>query len=244
MEISSSSKSSRWGGPRANSGGPRANAGGARPNSGGARPNSGGARPGAGRKAVIAIADELGLPASSFAPGNRWYCAEAMHGLEKVAARLLHKQGFVVFLPEHCLTMPGGVQRIRPLFVGYLFVRLDLTRDRWQPVCTTLGVRRIMSTAEDGRPTPLPVGEIERMIFTARASQGAVVSELAFPLIDVGTLCAVLDGPFADLKGVCDLSVDDRVELLFDLFNGRRQRIPFPRQLVAPVAEIAAAEAG
>ena len=50
-----------------------------------------------------------------------------------------------------------------PLFPRYLFVILDLERDRWLSVRSTVGVSRLFTT-QDGRPIPVPGGIVESLI--------------------------------------------------------------------------------
>ena len=56
-----------------------------------------------------------------------------------------------------------------PLFPGYLFVILDLERDRWLSVRSTFGVSRLITT-QDGRPIPVPGGIVESLIERSEAN--------------------------------------------------------------------------
>ena len=59
--------------------------------------------------------------------------------------------------------MPASLRTVRaPLFPRYLFVILDLERDRWLSVRSTVGVSRLFT--QDGRPVPVPVGIVESLI--------------------------------------------------------------------------------
>ena len=50
----------------------------------------------------------------------------------------------------------------RPLFPRYLFVRLDIGRDRWLSVNSTTGVSRLFTQA--GRPVAVPFGVVENLL--------------------------------------------------------------------------------
>src|SRR5215467_10793809 len=94
--------------------------------------------------------------------GPRWYAVHCLSNREFVAAAQLRNQGFKTFLPCQLKTRRHA-RRFdsvrRPLFPGYLFVQLDLSRDRWRCVNGTLGVARLVGHAD--LPSPAPVGSVE-----------------------------------------------------------------------------------
>ena len=53
-----------------------------------------------------------------------------------------------------------------PIFPRYLFVVLDLDRDRWRSVNGTFGVARLVMMAGD-RPQPAPHGVVEALVALA-----------------------------------------------------------------------------
>lgn len=81
-----------------------------------------------------------------------------------------------------------------PLFPGYLFVHLAL-RDRLK-VLQVPGVARFVGF--DGRPTPLPGGEIE----TLRDRLGRHVLAEPHPYLTVGRRVRLKSGPLAGCEGV------------------------------------------
>jgi len=85
-----------------------------------------------------------------FANSSSWYAVKIRQSSERIAVANLERQGFRSFLPVHLKTVRHARQfrTVRaPLFPGYLFVFLDLARDRWRAVNGTL--RRHVSG--DGR---------------------------------------------------------------------------------------------
>ncbi len=74
---------------------------------------------------------------------RRCYLLRALVGRELVAEGQLRRQEFSTFLPKQMKTVRHA-RRLRvtlsAFFPGYLFVRLDLARDRWRSVNGTLGV--------------------------------------------------------------------------------------------------------
>ncbi|MDB5594713.1 MAG: hypothetical protein JWM36_1674 [Hyphomicrobiales bacterium] len=148
----------------------------------------------------------------------RWYAVQTLAHRESGAQAQLLRQNFVPFLPqvEKTVRHARKLRTVRaPLFPGYLFVQLDLARDRWRSVNGTFGVSRLV-TAND-RPAPVPVGVIEAL----RAMlDGAGLMKLDDGL-RVGQTVQVMVGPFADMLGQLDrLDGAGRVRVLLQLMGG------------------------
>ena len=94
-----------------------------------------------------------------------WYVIHTQPRAERLAERHLAEQGFRVFVPKTVRTTRHArrvQQSLVPLFPRYIFVTLDLTRDRWYPINGTVGVSRLITAAD--RPLQLPVGFVEEII--------------------------------------------------------------------------------
>jgi transcription antitermination factor NusG len=116
----------------------------------------------------------------------------------------------------------------RPFFPGYLFVSLDIERERWRSINSTVGVIRIILQNE--RPAPAPVGVVEALM---AASDSDDVLQIRMDL-NVGQKVRVIDGPLADLIGELDQLTDpDRVRVLLDIMGGRT-RVTLPRDYLVP----------
>src|SRR5215831_10830985 len=90
---------------------------------------------------------------------DRWYLAHTRPNNERKAEFHLNAQGFVTFLPQIEKTIRHARRLAtvrRPLFPRYLFVRFDVTQDRWLSVNGTIGVGRLVM--QDGRPVAVPIG--------------------------------------------------------------------------------------
>ena len=77
---------------------------------------------------------------------------------ETQATRQLDNQKFRVFVPRILKSRRHArkFETIRaPLFPRYIFIALDLGRDRWRSVNGTLGVDRLLTRG--GEPEPVPV---------------------------------------------------------------------------------------
>ena len=87
------------------------------------------------------------------------------------AARQLERQGFRTFLPQMLKTVRHARQlrTVRAaVFPGYVFVALDLARDRWRSVNGTINVSRLIM-GED-MPLPVPTGIVEALMAYRDAS--------------------------------------------------------------------------
>ena len=149
----------------------------------------------------------------------RWYAAQTLHRRESGAQLQLEAQGFASFLPQITRTVRHARQLrtvTAPLFPSYVFVRLDLERDRWRSVNGTYGVARLVMA--DGRPVPVPKGVVESL-FTLRDANGVV--RLDYDL-SIGQRVEVIAGPFAQALGdLVRLDGRERVQILLDIMGGK-----------------------
>jgi transcriptional antiterminator RfaH len=149
---------------------------------------------------------------------QRWFAVNTQPHVEFRALANLSFQGFIAFLPCRLKTTKHARQfRMvsAPLFPGYLFVQLDLNRDRWRAVNGTLGVRSLVMTGD--LPAAVPSGLVEALM-AMRDDKGFVnfAAELA-----VGQQVRMLAGPFAEMVGQLEW-LDDagRVRVLLRLLGG------------------------
>ena len=150
--------------------------------------------------------------------GERWFVAQTLHHREKLAALHLGNQGFRSFLPRFRKTVRHARQLravIAPVFPGYIFIILDIERDRWRSINGTFGVARLVSA--QGRPIPVPSGIVEAMI---AASDPSGVVRLGGELRP-GQAVRVVAGPFAGGFGVLErLDGKGRVRVLLKIMGG------------------------
>ena len=181
-----------------------------------------------------------GTPHSSIEPGiaarieeaPRWYAVHCQPHREGAAAAHLANQDFSVFLPHHEKTRRHArkIEKVRrPFFPGYLFIQLDIGRERWRCVNSTFGVIRIVSQNE--RPAPAPRGVIEELM-AACDEDGILRWKTEFSL---GQKVRVVSGPLTELVGELDQLTDaDRVRVLLDIMGGST-RVVLPRDYLVPV---------
>jgi transcription elongation factor/antiterminator RfaH len=169
----------------------------------------------------------------ALAGNERWFLAHTLPKSEWKAELHLGAQGFRTFQPQIRKTIRHARQlkTVRaPLFPRYLFVILDLERDRWLSVRSTVGVSSLFSN-RDGRPVPVPVGIVESLI----ARSEGTLTQLDSNLIK-GQQVRIVLGPFADFVGTLDrLSPAGRVQVLLQMM-GTVVPVALHRSALAPAA--------
>jgi transcriptional antiterminator RfaH len=149
--------------------------------------------------------------------GERWYAVYAQPHWEPTAQLRLRSQNFRTFLPLHSKTIHHARKSetvLAPLFPHYLFVVLDLERDRWRAVNGTRGV--ISLIMHGGLPAPVRSGVIETLLASS-TPEGEVrfCSEMT-----PGSRVRLVAGPFAGQLGILrDLSRSGRVRVLIEMMG-------------------------
>ncbi|WP_336491987.1 transcription termination/antitermination protein NusG [Methylobacterium nigriterrae] len=147
--------------------------------------------------------------------GERWYVVYAQPHCETSAALHLGAQNFRTFLPLLSKTVRHArksVAVLTPLFPRYLFVVLDLNRDRWRAVNGTRGVASLVMYG--GTPAPVRSGVVETLLASS-SPEGEIRFEMA-----PGSRVRLVDGPFAGQLGVLrDLGRAGRVQVLIEMMG-------------------------
>jgi transcriptional antiterminator RfaH len=118
---------------------------------------------------------------------------------------------------------------LRPLFPGYLFVRLDSTQSRWRPILSTVGVRSVVCTRDI--PCILPNQFVDDLL--AREKDGVIARPASSPRL--GETVRVGRGAFDGLVGkIIDLAENDRLVVLMDFLN-RPVRVKISGDLLSVV---------
>jgi transcription antitermination factor NusG len=168
----------------------------------------------------------------SLEQGERWFVARVYSHRENSAQFNLDRLGFRSFAPRVRRTVRHA-RKLRnvlaPLFPGYIFLILDLSRDRWRAVNSTFGVASLIMGAE--QPMPVPRGVVESLVITENSGLVRLDDDL-----EIGQRVRILSGPFADT--LCRLvHLDDRgrVRVLLELM-GTEVTAQLDRSYVAPAA--------
>jgi len=151
---------------------------------------------------------------------NRVWVAVATHlNAEGQAVQNLKRQGYECYCPCACVQRRHArrsemVQR--PFFPGYLFVRLDRTRDQWRPIMHSRGVRTVVRFGE--RLGIVPQGIIDSLL--AMEEDGVLKPRPAVERLDVGQQVTLNGTLFDDfLCTVQSIEPRDRVCVLLELMQ-------------------------
>ena len=144
---------------------------------------------------------------------------------ERLAVDGLARQGFRPYCPMSAKRIRHARKFsnvLRPLFPGYVFVELDLSKDRWRPILATFGVRTLVRRGE--RPSLLAPEFVDAL--KARECDG----EIARPDNDLapGQDVRLSTGYFAGLTAqILELDHNERVTVLLNLLNGQvKAKVP------------------
>ena len=151
------------------------------------------------------------------APGTRWFVAQTISRREIGAATQLEAQGYRVFLPQVLRTVRHA-RKMRTVkaaaFPGYIFVALDLQRDRWRSVNGTFGVASLIMGEE--LPMAVPKGLVEALLAYV---DGSGICRFDRDLIE-GQAIRVIGGPLAKTIGtLVRLDGNGRVRVLLEVMG-------------------------
>jgi transcriptional antiterminator RfaH len=155
---------------------------------------------------------------------ERWYVVQSQPNAELKAVEHLKRQGFATYLPRYtkCRRHARRIEHVpAPLFPRYLFVGLDMAKQRWRSISSTVGVAHLVCNGE----APIPIAQDIINALKAREDERGLVRLQLGPNFRAGDKVRVLDGAFADCLGFFESMRDsDRVAILLDLL-GRKVRV-------------------
>jgi transcriptional antiterminator RfaH len=161
---------------------------------------------------------------------RNWYLAQLKPGGLARATENLRRQGFHTFMPHRPATRRHGTRLFaarRPLFPGYLFVKVEPGTHPWRTLNATFGVSRMVGFGAEG-PRAVPEALVAGLM--ARTDAGGewrAADDLA-----VGAVVRIVAGPFADTLARIDAIPEaGRIHALLEMM-GRTVRAEFaPRDL-------------
>ena len=161
---------------------------------------------------------------------RRWYVVQTQPRKERLAERHLLNQGFETFCPARKRARRVGTRvciTFDAFFPNYLFVVLDIERERWRSVNGTVGVISILcfGSSPAALPTPLPHGLVERLRAVC-GKNGELNSE---DLLVPGDRVRIVGGAFDRLCGVLEKAADtERATILLEILS-RETRVEIDR---------------
>jgi transcription termination/antitermination protein NusG len=147
---------------------------------------------------------------------KEWYVVNTYAGHENRVKESLEKRMVamglgdcldrIVVAEEEEVDYKNGkeVKKIKNLFPGYLFVKMNMTDEAWYVVRNTTGVTGLIGSAGGGgKPYSVPEDEMEAVLQRIGQSEKKVVVDFK-----VGDRVKILSGPFANVEGTVE-SMDD-----------------------------------
>ena len=166
--------------------------------------------------------------------GMNWFVLRVASNKEdSVQQTLLRKikiEGFenlvnrILVPTEKIKTIKAGRQKItaKKLYPGYVFVEMRLEEDGRIPqdvfflIKETTGVGDFIGTA--GRPSPMSLPEIEKMLAASKAPEEAPTVKMEFA---TGDPIKIKEGPFENMEGTVDelLPAQGKVRVIVTIFG-------------------------
>lgn len=147
----------------------------------------------------------------------KWCVVHTQSRSERRAEHNLRLQNYTVFAPFISRKVRHARQSKcvqSPLFPRYIFVKLDLGRDRWLNINGTAGVCELITVRD--RPLPLPGGLVEALM-TAHAHGSPKDRDEDF---HVDKTVQLRGGPFAELIGrIAHVDDKGRVQVLLEIMG-------------------------
>ncbi len=167
-------------------------------------------------------------------PGMNWFVLRVASNKEDSVRQTLlrkikienyeHLVNRILVPAEKTKTIKGGKQRItqKKLYPGYVFVEMKLEEDGRIPqdvfflIKETTGVGDFIGTA--GRPSPMSVPEIEKMLAASKEPEEAPTVKMEFTS---GDHVKIKEGPFENMEGTIDelLPAQGKVRVIVTIFG-------------------------
>lgn len=171
-------------------------------------------------------------PTPCTSPQERWSVAHTAEGMEASTARRLRKLGYEVYLPrliemrKNYRSHRGKRRVLVPLFLEYVFVKINLMSKRWSEIGRTIGVEGLLLAGDV--PGKLPDEFIEILARRYREEYGddekpdGAVRHAKKPV--VGASVQITDGPFkffdATVSNLDKFDSQARIGVLLSLLGG------------------------
>jgi transcriptional antiterminator RfaH len=164
--------------------------------------------------------------------GPTWHVVQTHPHVEARAATHLERQGYSIYLPRY-LKRRRHARRIEivpvPLFPTYLFVMIDMPRQRWRPIRSTIGVSHLVCHGDE--PAMLPVAVIDEL--QSRHNDAGFVQLDLRPKFTPGDNIRIVEGAFTGCFALYAGMADrERVAVLLDLL-GRKVRVALDGDAIA-----------
>ena len=158
-----------------------------------------------------------------------WFCALAQYRLEEQAVKNLEQRGFQAWLPMMLHKPKRGLALLKPLFTGYVFVKVEEAQS-WHPILGTVGVKSLIKQSIYPH---LPIPIKNNIIEALSAQWSATIPDDLTIRFEKDSKVVIIDGPFEGHQALVKYNETDRIVLMLMLF-GREVIVRYkPAQLRA-----------
>ncbi len=157
-----------------------------------------------------------------------WYVAYTHAGAESSAVWHLERQGFSVYLPQYLKRRRHARKTdwVRtPLFPRYLFVWVDIAKQRWQAIKSTVGIRHLI--CNDSAPLKVPEGIVEEL--REREDPAGLIGLARQSPFSRGDRVQITDGALIDQIGIFECTSDQERAVILLSILGRELRVGLPQ---------------
>lgn len=163
---------------------------------------------------------------------KEWYIVQFKPNCQNIAKKNIERQGFEVFLPLHNVTTRAPIRfvnRLRPIFPGYMFVLFDKSDLSWIKINNTMGVSRLVKIRE--KPSAVPRNLITSLMERSN-SDGVLYPDKT---LKNGDRVEILKGPFVNFVATIEeIEAEKRIWLLME-FMGQQSKIEVKKNNLRPV---------
>lgn len=178
-------------------------------------------------------------------PNAKWYLVQVVTNYELKVKEQLQNRLFdekdtgieEIFLPVKSTVSTAGRKMTKPMFAGYVFVKVEMTDESWFIIRNTQYVTGIVgSSGQRAKPTPIPDSQIESIKLSEKNDQENIVPVSNTKAVDmkridfvVGDKVNILTGNFANSVGIVNkIQIDKGIALIETEFLGRSTEVPVP----------------
>ncbi|MDB2332729.1 transcriptional activator RfaH [Amylibacter sp.] len=160
---------------------------------------------------------------------KKWFILQFKPNSHKQAVRNLNQQGFETFLPLDD-TASSKKSRFasdtKPLFPGYMFIRIDIENTSWNKINNTYGVSRLITfnSVLKSVPPDFIINLMERC-----DESGKLIHTKKFKKSDQ---VKIINGPFINFAAIVEkLDTEQRISALINLM-GRKTKIQIHSKII------------
>jgi transcription antitermination factor NusG len=164
----------------------------------------------------------------------QWYAVKVQSNCEYIVEQSLKLKNITHFLPSY-KTLSKRTDRkktiTRPLFPGYLFIKIDFYSKMRLQVLQTPKVVHIISFSN--KPSPIDEKIINSLKIVTGSDENVIKPH---PLIKKGKEVQVISGPFKGATGLLEKTDLQQNRLIIQIiFLGRAVSVPISLDMITPV---------